>query len=177
MAYVTSCAYRLHIQSHAPSPAVMRAPQAQPHGWRHHPHRGQGRGGATTTRRPGLLYFSRGISSWALRQSFETEGPSPMWHGTCMGSQREPNPERQRYRAADRASRKCPQGPSTPYKAMSLPRYTLDLPLLRPSGIQAILRPYTEDGSMVPVHPSRRKSGATSASGQRTSCVESALRA
>ena len=112
-----------------------------------------------------------------LRHSFETEGSSPMWHGTCMGSQREPNSERQRYRAADRASRKCPQGPSTPYKAMSLPRYTLDLPLLRPSGIQAILRPYTEDGSMVPVHPSRRKSGATSASGQRTPCVESALRA
>ena len=43
-----------------------------------------------------------------------------MWHGTCMGSQREPNPERQRYRAADRASRKCPQGLGTPYKAMGL---------------------------------------------------------
>ena len=56
----------------------------------------------------------------ALRHSFETEGSSPMWHGTCMGSQREPNPERQRYRAADRASRKCPQGLGTPYKAMGL---------------------------------------------------------
>jgi len=111
----------------------------------------------------------------ALRHSFETEGSSPVW--PCMGSHREPNSELQRYRAADRASRKCPQGPSAPYKAMSLPRYTLDSPLLRPSGIQAILRPYTEDGSMVPVHPSRRKPGATSASGQRTPCVGSALRA
>ena len=64
-----------------------------------------------------------------------------MWHGTCMGSQREPNSERQRYRAADRASRKCPQGLGTPYKALGLPRYALDLPLSRLRRIQAISRP------------------------------------
>ena len=78
------------------------------------------------------------------RHSFETEGSSPVWLGTCMGSQREPNPERQRYRAAGRASRKCPQGLGTPYKTMGLVRYTLDLLLLRPREIQAISRPHTE---------------------------------
>ena len=49
-----------------------------------------------------------------------------------------------------RASRKCPQGLGTPYKALGLPRYALDLPLSRLRRIQAISRPIRRGKSMTP---------------------------